>query len=64
MIPVTHGDEPAFDTRYGLNKREYFAALALQGLLMEWPLTSNHEALARDAVRFADALIDALNKPR
>ena len=48
----------------GLTKRELFAALALQGLLNEWPLTSDHRALARDAVMFADALIDELNKPR
>jgi hypothetical protein len=46
----------------GLTKREFLAALALQGLLNEWPLTSDHEALARDAVRFADALIAALDE--
>jgi hypothetical protein len=46
----------------GLTKREYFAAHALRGLLTEWPCTSSHKSIAEDAVKFADALIDALNK--
>ncbi len=46
-----------------VSKRELIAALALQGLLQEWPLTSDHESLARDAVKFADALIKELDRP-
>lgn len=46
-------------TSEGLTKREYFAAMALQGLL------ANDSALitgkARDAVQAADALIEILN---
>jgi hypothetical protein len=46
----------------GLTKREYFAAMALQGLL------ANDSALitskARDAVQAADALIEILNKAK
>lgn len=46
----------------GLTKREYFAAMALQGLL------ANDSALitskARDVVQAADALIEILNKAK
>jgi len=46
----------------GLTKREYFAAMALQGLL------ANDSGLitskARDAVKAAEALIEILNKPK
>ena len=71
----THGDSPAFSKaafytdeygidapQEGLTKREYFAAMALQGLL------ANDSALitskARDAVQAADALIEILNKAK
>jgi hypothetical protein len=41
----------------GLTKREYFAACAMQG----W-LHYGHSAMAaKDAVAYADALIEALN---
>ena len=71
-----HGDSPAFAKaafyadkygiidapQEGLTKREYFAAMALQGLL------ANDSALitskARDAVKAADALIEELNKTK
>lgn len=46
----------------GLTKREYFAAMAMQGLL------ANDSGLitskARDAVQAAEALIEILNKPK
>lgn len=49
----------------GLTKREYFAAMAMQGMYREW-LTRNENSkrreVARDAVAMADALIEALNK--
>ena len=71
----THGDSPAFakaafyTDEYGIDapqegctKREYFAAMALQGLL------ANDSGLitskARDAVKAADALIEELNKTK
>ena len=44
----------------GLTKREYFAALALQGLLAGDPGMSFLEA-ANDAIDHADAFIEALN---
>jgi len=47
----------------GLTKREYFAAMAMQGLLASakdiiYPIIR----VAKDAVDYADALIDELNK--
>ena len=71
----THGDSPAFSKaafytdeygidapQEGLTKREYFAAMALQGLLANDSelITSK----ARDAVQAADALIEILNKAK
>lgn len=60
-----------FDNTYsygGLTKREYFAAMALQGLLAHDPVVSIHgeeslgERMANWSVVYADALIEALNK--
>lgn len=52
-------DSPRFAV-CGLTKREYFAALALQGLFAaKLPVSSNEKA--RLAVLAADQLIDALN---
>ena len=52
----------------GLTKREYFAAIALQGLLAsdtrpgEWNVEKTN--ITRTAVKFADKLIEELNKPK
>jgi hypothetical protein len=71
----TFGNSPAFSKpafyhpdgaidlpNNGLTKREYFAAIALQGLL------ANDSALITskviDAVKAADALIEVLNKTK
>lgn len=52
-----------FDRAFGLTKREYFAALAMQGLVAA-PETSgwSWEELADRSVRSADALITELSK--
>ena len=50
--------EPEYHT--GLTKREYFAAMAMQGMLAEQWWTSP-ENLARCSTEAADALIKALN---
>jgi hypothetical protein len=50
----------------GLTKREYFAALALNGLCssMNWKHSIVlPEGMASDSLEFADALIEELNKP-
>ena len=45
----------------GLTKREYFAAMALQGMLAKYG--SDYQVqTAKEAVYFADALIEELNK--
>jgi len=69
---MTHQDEPAFAVgtdnwnQLGLTKREYFAALALQGLAAAW-LNENvtgwtEVSISEQAVKFADLTIAALNK--
>lgn len=45
----------------GLTKREYFAAMAFQGLLADSEVMGEALGIACTAVKFADALIDALN---
>lgn len=76
MNPPTKPNQTAFPDsggRAGLTKREYFAALAMQGMLAN-PVTIESfteaydqgvgpmaDILAAEAVAQADALIDALN---
>jgi hypothetical protein len=45
----------------GLTKREYFAVMAMQGMLND--NTIRVSFLVEKAVSLADALIDELNKP-
>ena len=64
----TKANEPAYPniqvpSLKGLTKREYFAAMALQGLLATNSTTTT-EYYAIDAVRVADALIEELNKTK
>jgi hypothetical protein len=47
---------------YGLTKREYFAAMAMQGLISNSLSGRGPNGCAQDSVRFADALIEELNK--
>lgn len=48
----------------GLTKREWFAAMALQGTIAATPGDHGYEFsdMAEDAVAYADELIKALNK--
>ena len=47
----------------GLTKREYFAAMAMQGLLTKFG--NDYELqIAKDAIYWADALIEELNKTK
>jgi hypothetical protein len=48
----------------GLTKREYFAAMAMQGMCANSSLAKywTHENIAEWSVQQADALIEALNK--
>ncbi len=49
---------------YGLTKREYFAAMAMQGFLSSCSSESvpDAEMIAIESVKYADALINELNK--
>ena len=46
----------------GLTKREYFAAMAMQGLLANMGNNYLYEIQAKDSVKIADTLIKALNE--
>lgn len=49
----------------GMTKREFFAAMALQGILSAlngWPDMEHHEETIRRAVKHADTLIIELEK--
>jgi hypothetical protein len=46
----------------GLTKREYFAAIAMQGFLMIAKNEDSLQFLARQSVKMADFLIQELNK--
>jgi hypothetical protein len=48
----------------GLTKREYFAAMALQGLLTDNESPNSREEFAGYAVKLADSLIEELNKTK
>ena len=51
-------------TWIGLTKREYFAAMALQGLLSTDNDHSPHNWYGEKSVELADALIKALNESK
>ena len=66
----TKGDSPINTIEYnnnyistGLTKREYFAAMALQGLLANYG-SSYSVQNTMEAVYMADALIEELNKTK
>ena len=56
----TNGEDSAFNTMTGLTKREYFAAMAMQGLCAD--NTYPKREIIMHSVIFADALINELNK--
>lgn len=50
-------------TGVGLTKREYFAGLAMQGLLAKYAMqNTDAKGICPEAVTHADELIEALNK--
>ena len=46
----------------GLNKREYFAGLAMQGMLANPETYGDREIMMQEAVKNADELLKALEK--
>lgn len=66
---ITDQDDNAFPSgtiANGLSKREYFAAMAMQGLLSNPDHRSDsrscHEQIAKKALSMADELIKSLNE--
>lgn len=66
---MTNGNDSIFNSEQGpqdgLSKREYFAGLAMQGILASFSLQDNIASpgtTAQTAVNMADALIKELNK--
>jgi hypothetical protein len=58
-------DQPPYDvaTFSGLTKREYFTAMAMQGIrLMQYPDDKDLQATAKAAVKYADALLEELSR--
>jgi hypothetical protein len=79
MAQQTNGNDPVSATqeyhsknfgvvlaKTGLTKREYFAAMAMQGMCANSSLTKiwTYEKIAESSVQQADALIEALNKEK
>jgi hypothetical protein len=66
----TKANEPAYPNKQtpslkGLTKREYFAAMALQGIIANKDgLDIKIERIVESAVDTADALIEELNKTK
>ena len=60
--PFAFDDMEVNRTSYGLNRRELFAAMALQGLLADPNCFFKTEFYAEGAVKLADALIEELDK--
>lgn len=64
---MTNATDSAFsvsndrEVAYGLTKREYFAARAMQGIVSS-KIEAGYDIASSWAVQYADALIDALNK--
>jgi len=63
----TKANEPVYPNKfvpilYGLTKREYFAAMAMQGLLALGGVV--YQSPVKSAVEYADALIEELNKTK
>jgi hypothetical protein len=69
---VDHGVPEEFSPQEGLTKREYFAAMAMQGILgnrelqiacaYDYKGENKNDAVSEYSVQQADALIKALNK--
>ena len=60
-FPLTE-ETAGIDYYKGLTKREYFAGLAMQGNLANTKNWASREAIARESVKDADALIAALER--
>lgn len=60
--PINFLPAPSVWERTGLTKREYIAALALQGILAQSYNDASYEGAACDAAAYADHLLEELAK--
>ena len=64
---MQNGNQPILDNQFednkGLTKREYFAGLAMQSLIVSNPKWHT-DAVARFAIKIADDLLKELDKPK
>ena len=60
-FPFEGGNNNGIQPSSGLTKREYFAGLAMQGILAYGGYATPHD-MASDAVMYADALLAELEK--
>lgn len=65
VYPSNHDDN--FAPEYGLSKREYFATMAMKGILSNGSMISTTigfsiEWVSSESVRSADALLEELSK--
>ena len=60
--PLPSKDVPFNST--GLKKREYFAGLALKGILSNTGKALTFSTAAKEAIGYADALLAELEKPQ
>jgi hypothetical protein len=61
LNPTVQVTNPNSTVTHSLTKREYFAAIAMQGLLASGNYLTNYKFLGEESVMFANALIEALN---
>lgn len=60
---MNNSEKQAFpsDTHYGMTKREYFAGLAMQRLIVRSNY-DDYESVAKMSIKYADALLKALEQ--
>lgn len=61
--PLKDGEKTGYEIKFGgLTKREYFAGLAMQGLIANQRYPYSSARLTEMSVEMADALLNALSK--
>lgn len=61
--PLKEGQKTGWEVKFGgLTKREYFAGLALQGIISKHGVETDISNFTKDAVKLADALLEQLEK--
>lgn len=64
---MENGKQPILDNQFednkGLTKREYFAGLAMQSLIVSQPKWHTQD-IARFAIKLSDAILAELDKPK